>query len=71
MIEPVVSTPPPDAVVVDVRWYLDGTDGRAAYQAGHLPGAVWADLDTQLAAHGRPATEGRHPFPTPEAFAAR
>ncbi|MEZ5274587.1 MAG: sulfurtransferase [Ilumatobacteraceae bacterium] len=70
MIEPVVSTPPPDAVVVDVRWYLDGTDGRAAYQAGHLPGAVWADLDTQLAAHGRPATEGRHPFPTPEAFAA-
>lgn len=70
MIAPVVETPPPGAVVVDVRWYLDGTDGRAAYQAGHLPGAVWADLDTQLAAHDRPATEGRHPFPSAQAFAA-
>jgi thiosulfate/3-mercaptopyruvate sulfurtransferase len=60
----------PDAVLVDVRWYLDGRDGRAAYEAGHLPGAVWADIDTQLAAHGAPATEGRHPFPSPEHFAA-
>lgn len=60
----------PEAVVADVRWYLDGRDGRAAYEAGHLPGAVWVDLDHQLAAHGAPATEGRHPFPTPAAFAA-
>jgi thiosulfate/3-mercaptopyruvate sulfurtransferase len=59
----------PDAVLADVRWYLDGRDGRAAYEAGHLPGAVWVDLDHQLAAHDRPATEGRHPFPTPEQFA--
>ena len=59
----------PDATLVDVRWYLDGRDGRAAYEAGHLPGAVWADLDHQLAAHGAPATEGRHPFPSPEHFA--
>ncbi len=57
-------------VVVDVRWYLDGRDGRVAYEAGHLPGAVWVDLDHQLAAHGAPATEGRHPFPTPDDFAA-
>lgn len=64
--------PPPDRplVVVDVRWYLDGRDGRAAYEAGHLPGAVWVDLDRALAAHGRPATEGRHPLPTPTDFAA-
>lgn len=60
----------PDAVVVDVRWYLDGRDGRAAYEAGHLPGAVWVDLDTQLSTHGAPTTEGRHPFPSPEHFAA-
>lgn len=60
----------PHAVVADVRWYLDGRDGRAAYEAGHLPGAVWVDLDRQLAAHDLPATEGRHPFPTPDRFAA-
>ena len=60
----------PEAVLADVRWYLDGRDGRAAYEAGHLPGAVWVDLDQQLAGHGLPATEGRHPFPTPGDFAA-
>jgi thiosulfate/3-mercaptopyruvate sulfurtransferase len=59
----------PEAVVVDVRWYLDGRDGRAAYEAGHLPGAVWVDLEHQLAAHGAPPTEGRHPFPTAADFA--
>ena len=56
-------------VVADVRWYLDGRDGHAAYLAGHLPGAVWVDLEHQLAAHDRPASEGRHPFPDPDAFA--
>jgi thiosulfate/3-mercaptopyruvate sulfurtransferase len=56
-------------VLADVRWYLDGRDGRAAYESGHLPGAIWIDLDHDLAAHGLAATEGRHPFPTPEAFA--
>jgi thiosulfate/3-mercaptopyruvate sulfurtransferase len=60
----------PEAVLADVRWYLDGRDGRAAYESGHLPGAVWVDLDHQLAGHGLAATEGRHPFPTPAAFAA-
>jgi thiosulfate/3-mercaptopyruvate sulfurtransferase len=54
--------------VVDVRWYLDGRSGHAAYLAGHLPGAVWLDVDTDLSA---PATkaDGRHPLPTPERFA--
>ena len=42
----------------------------AAYEAGHLPGAVWADMDHQLAAHDAPAAEGRHPFPAPQHFAA-
>jgi len=59
-----------EIVLADVRWYLDGRDGRAAYEAGHLPGAVWVDLEHDLAAPGLPATQGRHPFPSPEAFAA-
>lgn len=73
MIAPVVTVAElaalPGIVVADVRWYLDGRDGRAAFEAGHIPGAVWVDLDHQLAAHGMPATEGRHPFPSPAAFA--
>lgn len=57
-----------DVVLVDVRWYLDGRSGRDAYLAGHLPDAVWADLDTDLSAP--PSVEGgRHPVPSPEAFA--
>ena len=60
----------PEAVLADVRWYLDGRDGRAAFEAGHIPGAVWVDLEHQLAGHGRPSTEGRHPFPSPANFAA-
>lgn len=60
----------PHVVVVDVRWFLDGRSGRAAFEAGHLPGAVWVDLDADLAAHGLPAREGRHPFPEPDRFAA-
>lgn len=56
-------------VVADVRWYLDGRDGRAAYEQRHLPGAVWVDLDHALSRADLPVTEGRHPLPTPEAFA--
>ncbi len=58
-----------ELVLADVRWYLDGRDGRASYESGHLPGAVWVDLDRHLAAHDAPATEGRHPFPTDATFA--
>jgi thiosulfate/3-mercaptopyruvate sulfurtransferase len=57
-------------VLADVRWYLDARSGRAAYDAGHLPGAVFVDVDDDLAAHGRPG-DGRHPLPTPEHFADR
>ena len=55
-------------VLADVRWYLDGRSGRDAYENGHLPGAVFVDLDRALAAEPGPAV-GRHPLPTPEAFA--
>lgn len=54
-------------VVLDVRWKLGGPPGRQEYAAGHLPGAVFVDLEADLAGHG-PATEGRHPLPTPESF---
>jgi thiosulfate/3-mercaptopyruvate sulfurtransferase len=58
----------PAVVVADVRWYLDGRSGRAAYEAGHVPGAVFVDLDTVLAA--APETgAGRHPLPDPGTFA--
>jgi thiosulfate/3-mercaptopyruvate sulfurtransferase len=56
-------------VLADVRWYLDGRSGRAAYQNGHLPGAVFIDLDTVLARPASPA-EGRHPLPDPDSFAS-
>lgn len=55
-------------VLCDVRWYLDGRSGRAAYDAGHLPGAVFVDLDRWLA--GPPTSaDGRHPLPDPWVFA--
>ena len=53
----------------DVRWYLDGRDARAAYDGGHLPGAVFVDMDTVLAAPPTPE-QGRHPLPSPTTFAA-
>jgi thiosulfate/3-mercaptopyruvate sulfurtransferase len=59
-----------EVVLADVRWYLDGRSGRAAYEGGHLPGAVFVDLDTALTAHRDPAAAGRHPLPEPEPFAA-
>ena len=58
-----------DVVVCDVRWYLDGRSGHDAYLDGHLPTAVWVNLDTVLAAPPS-AAAGRHPLPTPDAFAA-
>ncbi len=55
--------------VVDCRWSLDGSEGREQYRQGHLPGAVFVDLDAELAAPPSPAA-GRHPLPDPEDFAA-
>lgn len=56
--------------LLDVRWRLDRPDGGADYLAGHIPGAVYVDLDADLADHGRPATEGRHPLPSQSAVQA-
>jgi thiosulfate/3-mercaptopyruvate sulfurtransferase len=49
--------------LLDVRWALGDPDGHKHYVDGHLPGAVFVDLDTELAATGLPATTGRHPLP--------
>lgn len=49
--------------LLDVRWRLDLPEGRPAYLAGHLPGAVYVDLEQELTRPGHPE-EGRHPLPT-------
>jgi thiosulfate/3-mercaptopyruvate sulfurtransferase len=55
--------------VVDVRWYLDpARSGWDEYRTGHVPGAVWLDLETDLSGPPSPAA-GRHPLPTEAAFA--
>lgn len=59
-----------EVVVVDVRWSAAGgtTAATRAFEAGHIPGAVFLDVDRDLA--GDPAAgPGRHPLPSPEAFA--
>ena len=65
-LEAALASPEPP-LVLDVRWRLDRPDGRPAYLEGHLPGAVYVDLDHELAAHGAPE-DGRHPLPPIEAL---
>ncbi len=57
------SRPP---TVLDVRWRLAGPPGRDDYLAGHVPGAVFIDLDADLC--GAPGDGGRHPLPDPAAL---
>ncbi|MGW2825875.1 sulfurtransferase [Streptomyces sp. NPDC001443] len=62
--------------LLDVRWQLSTAkaagepafDGRAEYAAGHVPGAVFVDLDAELAA--APGPDGRHPLPDIAEFGA-
>lgn len=56
----------PGLRVVDFRWYLDGRSGRQAHLAGHIPGAVFVDLEAMTPAGG----PGRHPIPSPDVFQA-
>ncbi|WP_461033821.1 sulfurtransferase [Streptomyces mayteni] len=53
-------------VLLDVRYKLGGPPGLPEYAAGHLPGAVYVDLDSELAAPAGPA--GRHPLPDADVF---
>ena len=62
------SAGPRPPVLLDVRWQLGGPHGRPDYEAGHIPGAVFVDLEAELAG---PAGEGgRHPLPDPVEFGA-
>lgn len=57
----------PDVQVVDATWYMPGEagDGRADYASGHIPGAVFFDID----AIADQAADLPHMLPAPEAFA--
>ncbi|MFE0514906.1 sulfurtransferase [Streptomyces sp. NPDC058964] len=63
-------------LLLDVRWQLSlakaagapAFDGRAEYRAGHIPGAVFVDLDSELAS--APGRNGRHPLPDLADFGA-
>jgi len=50
-------------VLLDVRWALGDAHGREHYLDGHLPGAVFVDLETELADPPSPEA-GRHPLPS-------
>lgn len=60
-----------DMVVVDTRFSLaDPTEGRRAYEKGHIPSAMYLDLKKDLSS---PTSEhgGNHPLPDMEIFAEK
>ncbi|MER7165935.1 sulfurtransferase [Micromonospora sp. NPDC000207] len=59
---------PDPPTLLDVRWRLSGPSGRGDHAAGHLPGAVFLDLDADLC--GPPGPAGRHPLPDPATLQA-
>ena len=73
-MDPLITAPqlaasPERYLKCDLRWDLtDPAKGRASYEAGHIPGAVFVDLDEDLA--GPAGVEGRHPLPPLTEFAA-
>ena len=67
--EQLMATGAQPTAILDVRWRLDQPDGRQAYLAGHIPGAVYVSLEDELSDHTRPGL-GRHPLPTGAALQA-
>lgn len=59
----------PGLILLDVRWQVSGPSQYPLYLAGHLPGAHWCDLETDLA--DPPGARGRHPLPDPRRLEAR
>ncbi|HEV2475719.1 MAG TPA: sulfurtransferase [Candidatus Dormibacteraeota bacterium] len=55
----------PDVRIIDFRWYLLGRKGRDEYERGHIPGAVFVDLESVTGEEGG----GRHPLPSAQLFA--
>jgi thiosulfate/3-mercaptopyruvate sulfurtransferase len=60
---------PAGAVLLDVRWTVDGGSDLAGFRSGHLPGARFVAFESVCAEPG-PATAGRHPLASPDRFAA-
>lgn len=55
-------------VLLDVRWQLGGPPGLDEFLQGHIPGASYVDLETELA--DPPGPRGRHPLPDRARFEA-
>jgi thiosulfate/3-mercaptopyruvate sulfurtransferase len=53
-------------ILADVRWTLGGPPGKPDFEACHIPGAVWVDLEAHLT--GPPGPGGRHPLPPVDVF---
>lgn len=63
-----LATAPARFRICDLRWDLtDPSRGRATYETGHIPGAIFVDLDHDLAS--APGDRGRHPLPDIDEFA--
>ena len=59
----------PDWAIVDCRFTLDDAErGRIDYHQSHIPGAVYAHLNEDLAGQVIPGITGRHPLPPVDAF---
>lgn len=72
-MEPLITVPElvsrrAEISVLDVRWRHSGPQGLPEYEKGHVPGARYVDLDTELA--GTPGSGGRHPLPGLDVFAS-
>jgi thiosulfate/3-mercaptopyruvate sulfurtransferase len=67
-LEELLATGKP-VTILDVRWELARPDGREAYAAGHLPGAVYVSMEDDLTDHDVPG-RGRHPLPSGRAVEA-
>lgn len=55
-------------VVLDVRYRMSGPTGSQEFERGHVPGASYVDLDTELATIRPDGVGGRHPMPSVETF---
>lgn len=62
----------PEIAIMDCRFYLPEPErGYQEYLEGHIPGAVYIDLDRDLAGEIIPGKTGRHPLPDSNVFVER